>query len=262
MYDDDEKRVQFGRIYGASNLAFSLISGLAVLLLNISGDRSVLLAQVGESLCSPAFLCSQFTLCLASIFLSKRASHYRGALALPPVDELFVNWNSAKKAPFARRFGLKLRYYARKLTPIKTIFKYFIALGASWAFLAFIVICFGAPVLSEQLKTAAFVTGLCCQTLWPIILIEGPDFEDVVKVIQGQHSELLRLLLYINCCGGFIGAWLGAVPIPLDWDRPWQVWPLTCVLGTFGGSIVAQIWTVYCISAKRNPSLLLTKKAK
>ena len=28
---------------------------------------------------------------------------------------------------------------------------------------------------------------------------------------------------YWGAIGTFIGAWLGAVPIPLDWDREWQV---------------------------------------
>lgn len=28
---------------------------------------------------------------------------------------------------------------------------------------------------------------------------------------------------YWGAIGTFIGAWLGAVPIPLDWDRDWQV---------------------------------------
>lgn len=27
---------------------------------------------------------------------------------------------------------------------------------------------------------------------------------------------------YWGAIGTFIGAWLGAVPIPLDWDREWQ----------------------------------------
>lgn len=35
--------------------------------------------------------------------------------------------------------------------------------------------------------------------------------------------------------GTIIGAWLGAVPIPLDWDREWQKWPVTVLLGAVGG---------------------------
>ncbi|XP_035228453.1 phosphatidylinositol-glycan biosynthesis class F protein-like isoform X2 [Stegodyphus dumicola] len=32
-----------------------------------------------------------------------------------------------------------------------------------------------------------------------------------------------------------VGAWLGAIPIPLDWDRPWQTWPITCCIGSVLG---------------------------
>ena len=27
----------------------------------------------------------------------------------------------------------------------------------------------------------------------------------------------------MSCMAALVGAWLGAFPIPLDWDRPWQV---------------------------------------
>ena len=38
--------------------------------------------------------------------------------------------------------------------------------------------------------------------------------------------------------GAFIGAWLGAVPIPLDWDREWQKWPVTIVAGIYLGYFI------------------------
>jgi hypothetical protein len=38
-----------------------------------------------------------------------------------------------------------------------------------------------------------------------------------------------------------LGAYLGAIPIPLDWDRPWQQWPLTCVYGALGGSTLGHV---------------------
>lgn len=43
--------------------------------------------------------------------------------------------------------------------------------------------------------------------------------------------------LQITVACTVVGAWVGAFPIPLDWDRPWQVsrsllmlirWPLGC----------------------------------
>ena len=35
-----------------------------------------------------------------------------------------------------------------------------------------------------------------------------------------------------------IGCWLGAFPLPLDWDRPWQAWPLTPAYGAIAGNIL------------------------
>jgi GPI ethanolamine phosphate transferase 2/3 subunit F len=35
--------------------------------------------------------------------------------------------------------------------------------------------------------------------------------------------------------GCFVGGWLGAIPIALDWDREWQAWPITVLVGCYGG---------------------------
>ncbi|SCZ98823.1 BZ3500_MvSof-1268-A1-R1_Chr3-1g05643 [Microbotryum saponariae] len=55
----------------------------------------------------------------------------------------------------------------------------------------------------------------------------------------------LEIALLLPALGALAGAWLGAVPMPLDWDRAWQKWPTTCVVGTllgYGvGSIVALV---------------------
>jgi len=32
-----------------------------------------------------------------------------------------------------------------------------------------------------------------------------------------------------------VGAWAGAIPIPLDWDRDWQQWPVSCCYGALLG---------------------------
>ena len=35
--------------------------------------------------------------------------------------------------------------------------------------------------------------------------------------------------------GCFVGGWLGAIPIALDWDRDWQAWPVTVLVGCYAG---------------------------
>ena len=40
--------------------------------------------------------------------------------------------------------------------------------------------------------------------------------------------------------GTIVGAWVGAIPIPLDWDREWQKWPVTVVTGAYLGWAVGR----------------------
>ncbi|KAJ9637686.1 Glycosylphosphatidylinositol (GPI) anchor assembly protein [Coniosporium tulheliwenetii] len=41
--------------------------------------------------------------------------------------------------------------------------------------------------------------------------------------------------VYGAALGTLLGAWVGAIPIPLDWDREWQKWPVTIVTGAYIG---------------------------
>ncbi|PKX97996.1 PIG-F family protein [Aspergillus novofumigatus IBT 16806] len=41
--------------------------------------------------------------------------------------------------------------------------------------------------------------------------------------------------------GTALGAWFGAVPIPLDWDRPWQAFPITILTGAYIGFAVGSV---------------------
>lgn len=46
--------------------------------------------------------------------------------------------------------------------------------------------------------------------------------------------------------GACVGAWFGALPIPLDWDRAWQKWPVSVVRGmTLGQLVGATMAIVY-----------------
>ncbi|GAB1868094.1 hypothetical protein CAJAP_09173 [Camponotus japonicus] len=36
-----------------------------------------------------------------------------------------------------------------------------------------------------------------------------------------------------------LGTWLGAIVNPLDWDRPWQAWPIPCIIGALLGYLIA-----------------------
>ena len=50
--------------------------------------------------------------------------------------------------------------------------------------------------------------------------------------------------------GTSVGAWVGAMPIPLDWDRAWQKWPVSCVRGAVGGWVVGRGFGLVVVFAR------------
>ncbi|KNZ61774.1 hypothetical protein VP01_135g10 [Puccinia sorghi] len=57
-------------------------------------------------------------------------------------------------------------------------------------------------------------------------------------------SYVPTIALLFPACGAALGAWLGAIPIPLDWDRPWQAWPITCLLAASTGNAIGHFVAV------------------
>ena len=51
--------------------------------------------------------------------------------------------------------------------------------------------------------------------------------------------------------GCVVGAWLGAVPIPLDWDREWQSWPVTIVTGAYAGYVLGKMLGGWVLKGRR-----------
>jgi phosphatidylinositol glycan class F len=54
---------------------------------------------------------------------------------------------------------------------------------------------------------------------------------------ETKHEFLLRS----TAVGTVVGAWLGAVPMPLDSDKPWQVWPISCTYGALLGYLLGLV---------------------
>jgi len=81
---------------------------------------------------------------------------------------------------------------------------------------------FGPPGLG--LSTASFLKRLhwirlFAEFTWVIVLVLHDRWSETTYRIR---SPIERAVVY-PAVGSFIGAWLGAIPIALDWDRPWQV---------------------------------------
>lgn len=50
--------------------------------------------------------------------------------------------------------------------------------------------------------------------------------------------------------GACLGSWIGAIPIPLDWDREWQKWPVTIVTGLYIGAVLGKLAGEYLFKGR------------
>lgn len=103
-------------------------------------------------------------------------------------------------------------------------------------------ILFGAGLFDEHEETFMLSALLTCLTVWPALMHFGSHgaFGMLlgVKPTSGDYTPLAELLLgSVQLC--VAGAWLGAFVIPLDWDRPWQAWPIPCSTGALLGHAAA-----------------------
>jgi len=99
-----------------------------------------------------------------------------------------------------------------------------------------IIVLFGAPVLSQLEETLSLSVLLAALCLGRAFLAVGPSVVAICatanRSTSWEQSEVETRFIYC-----LVGAWLGAFPIPLDWDRSWQTWPLTCVIGALFGEV-------------------------
>ncbi|KIW03874.1 uncharacterized protein PV09_05170 [Verruconis gallopava] len=101
----------------------------------------------------------------------------------------------------------------------------------------FLTVLFGAPITTHIPHTVLLAAHLSLLTALPIIYTRGID--------RSTWRAVGALLLPIDetfgaAVGACLGAWVGAVPIPLDWDRDWQRWPVTVLTGAYVGWAVGK----------------------
>lgn len=111
-----------------------------------------------------------------------------------------------------------------------------------------IQILFGAPLTTHLPHTLLSSTHLALLAVYPLIYVHGIDSSKWLEILAAQSpfDEV-----YGGTVGAFVGAWLGAIPIPLDWDRDWQKWPVTIVTGMYLGYVAGQLIGTWVVRGKR-----------
>lgn len=69
--------------------------------------------------------------------------------------------------------------------------------------------------------------------------------------IYCTSSNVVDYMISAPSHGAVIGAWLGAWPMPLDWERSWQEWPICVTYGAIAGHVIGMLVSLILIVAHK-----------
>ncbi|GAA5976377.1 hypothetical protein JCM10908_005477 [Rhodotorula pacifica] len=112
----------------------------------------------------------------------------------------------------------------------------------------------GASFIANAALTFLLSLMLALLAITPLA-IAYPPFQSpadgyVWLRLLSTHSPAndLEFALFAPAVGAVIGCWAGALPIPLDWDRPWQKYPTTSILGAVAGHALGSVLSLLTVS--------------
>jgi GPI ethanolamine phosphate transferase 2/3 subunit F len=117
------------------------------------------------------------------------------------------------------------------------------------------IVLMGAPLLVDILRTFLLSSWIVIVGFSAIIFSSQGNLEAIYSMVVKNYVDSTSISLTRTfpwlwrkhlVWGTIGGAWLGAILIPLDWDRWWQRWPITCwissTLGAFSSLFLSYVW--------------------
>ncbi|XP_070569633.1 phosphatidylinositol-glycan biosynthesis class F protein-like [Ptychodera flava] len=136
------------------------------------------------------------------------------------------------------------------------IFKCGCAFGLSVLLYHLIAVLYGAAFVELVEETFMFSVLLATLSTLPCLLVLGLNGDAWSRLFTNNKPILgLESCLQQTTVITLIGAWLGAFVVPLDWDRPWQEWPISCLIGASAGHcfglVISSLYLFYKTKDKR-----------
>ncbi|CAH6723793.1 glycosylphosphatidylinositol anchor biosynthesis protein 11 [[Candida] jaroonii] len=99
-----------------------------------------------------------------------------------------------------------------------------------------IVILMGAPLASHLYETLLLAAHVSLIIFTPVIVLFKLNFSKFSIIVQKiDLKSIWNNSILLSILASIIATWCGVIPIPLDWDRPWQNWPITLLVGSYLG---------------------------
>lgn len=106
-----------------------------------------------------------------------------------------------------------------------------------------VLILFGAPLSSHLKETYALAHHLSLIIFQPLLVSYKLDYEQFLTLFK--MDKIYRVIFtnpeLSSSFFAILGTWFGVLPIPLDWDRPWQQWPITLLSGGYLGAFIGVV---------------------
>lgn len=105
-----------------------------------------------------------------------------------------------------------------------------------WMVLA---ICLGCPIPQSLSKTALWsiaMSALTCSFVASQYISRDERINALERLVFRERPRKPdEAVIWGGFYGCLVGSWMGALCIPLDWDEPWQEWPIPVLYGGLVG---------------------------
>lgn len=124
-----------------------------------------------------------------------------------------------------------------KCSYLKAVGRGLLGLPAGMLLIALGAITLGAPVSLKYLpRTLHWSLLMSLFTFAPAATVYGSSWGDWQRIFaKTRPAGPVDDLVCFPAHGAILGSWFGAWPMPLDWERPWQEWPISVTYGALVG---------------------------
>ncbi|CAI9113842.1 OLC1v1014527C1 [Oldenlandia corymbosa var. corymbosa] len=173
------------------------------------------------------------------------AAHSVYAINLTENPEQTIRLLWVIEAPVVILLYSLFQHSSNQCSYLKAVFRGLLGLPTGAIVNALGAIALGAPMIQNFERTIHWSLLMSVLTCVPAASVLGSSWADWQRIFAlTKASKPLEYMICIPAHGAVIGAWFGAWPMPLDWERPWQEWPICVTYGAVAGYFVGMVASI------------------